>query len=82
MMIGSFKELVKIHYALSTLIMRDGSKRKQFVHWSFPRSLFLKTNWKTPTCTIILRRNIGLVDGLMAQIETRKVIGEIQRGTL
>ena len=82
MMDGSFKELVTIHYALNTLVMEDGSKGKQLVHWSFLRSPFLKTNRRTPICTIITGRKKGLVDGSMAQIDTRKVVGSIQRETL
>ena len=82
MMVGSLKGLVKNHYALNTLVKQDGSKLKQLVYWSLLRSLFLKTNKRTPICTIISSQNIGLVDGLMAQIETKKVVGSIQQETL
>ena len=81
MMVGSLKGLVKIHYALNTLVEQDGSKLEQLVYWSLLRSLFLKTNKKTPICTITLGQNISLVDGSMAQIETKKVVGSIQRET-
>ena len=82
MMIGSFKGLVTNHYALNTLVMEDGSKGKLLVHWSLPRFPFLITNRRIPICTIITGKNIVLVDGLMAQIDSRKVVGSIQRKTL
>ena len=82
MMIGSFKGLVTIHYALNTLVMEVGSKGKQLVLWSFLRCPFLETNRRTSICTIITGQNIVLVDGSMAQIDSRKVVGSIHRETL